>query len=413
MSLRHEAKDPDQDPAEAPDQAPGRFSRANLLVIGTGSLLLLAAAAVITHLFTTRSRDAVVEAEVIDLATPITGELVELKVEVGSSVVAGETLGLVTSSRTNDGDVQRLRTALSTARTELQRTEQELKLVARQEQTYARDAADQRRLGVERLNNQLAQLRAELKREQQEVDYSARDLKRQQELFRAGAVAERVVDRARTSLEQNRQQLAGIQARIRAETNQLQATARDLSLERTRGNIDPTPRLQENRQRRELLESEQRTQQNRLKGLAAELQSAEAVLEKQRQASIKAPRAGVVWRLLARVGDDLRAQQKLIRLVDCQHRWITTTVNETTLKKLKIGDSTRIDLIGEELDLHGRVDLIRSGIDRLSGDMSDNPKPVPLNQKPLSQVRVRILNDVPAPAAKLCFVGYGARVLFQ
>jgi hypothetical protein len=26
---------------------------------------------------------------------------------------------------------------------------------------------------------------------------------------------------------------------------------------------------------------------------------------------------------------------------------------------------------------------------------------------------VRILNDVPAPPQKLCFVGYGARVTFQ
>jgi hypothetical protein len=58
------------------------------------------------------------------------------------------------------------------------------------------------------------------------------------------------------------------------------------------------------------------------------------------------------------------------------------------------------------------VELIRSGVDRLSGGVNDNPIPVPVNQKSLSQVRVGILNDLPAPAQKLCFVGYGARVTF-
>jgi len=100
-------------------------------------------------------------------------------------------------------------------------------------------------------------------------------------------------------------------------------------------------------------------------------------------------------------------------MVDCKRRWLITTVSESTLSRLKIGSPASIDLSGEALNLNGRVDLIRSGIDRLSGDVNDNPKPLLQNQKALSQVRVQILNDVPAPAAKLCFVGYGAKVIFR
>jgi multidrug resistance efflux pump len=226
-------------------------------------------------------------------------------------------------------------------------------------------------------------------------------------------VAERVVDKARTVMLANQQQLVSVEARMRAETNQLEAAQRDLNLERTRGNIDPTPRLQETQLRRKRLESERITQEKRVEGLKAELQSAETLLNRQREATIKVPRSALVWRLLARVGDDLQAQQKVIRLIDCNHRWLVATVTEATLKRLKIGSPAHIDLIGEDLSLNGRVELIRSGIDRLSGGMNDNPKPIPINQKALSQVQVRILNDVPAPPQKLCFVGYGARVTFQ
>ena len=407
--------EPDPQAPEPGDNssAPISTRRGNRLVIGIGSLMLIAAAGVVTHVVSTRARDAVVEGDVIDLATPITGELRELTVDVGSEVRKNQNLASVQNSRTGDGDLQRLRTALSTAQTSLEATERDLALLRDDERLYSRDAADQRRLSEARERNQLDQLRADLARERQELAYSQRDLQRQEAMFRAGAVAERLVDQARTTVLTNQQQLAGIEARIRGEQNQLEAAKRDLNLERTRGNIDPTPRLQETRLKRKQLESDRVTQSKRMEGLKAELQSAETLWQRLRGATIRSPRSAVVWRLLAREGDDLQAQQKILRLIDCKRRWLVATVTESTLKRLRIGSPARIDLIGEELNLNGQVALIRSGIDRLAGGVNENPKPIPLNQKPLSQVRVRILNDVPAPAQKLCFVGYGARVTFQ
>lgn len=387
-------------------------SRGNAVVIVTASVLLLAAAGVLTHLFSTRARDAVVEAATIDLASPISGEIDQLLVDVGDPVRKDQQLARIESRRVSDGDLARQRTALDTARSTLEKTRQELAAVRLQESRFSRDAMDQRALASAHERNVVEQIQADLQREQQELDFSRRDLERQEQLFRVGAVAAQVVDRARTTMLANQQQLQAIQARLKAAGTQLQAAQRDLSLDRTRGNIDPTPRLEETALKRRLLEGEAITQQKRVQGLEAEYRSAESQLNLHRSAWITAPLQAVVWRLLSRGGDDVKAQQKVVRLIDCRQRWLTTTVSENQLKRLKIGSHARIDLNGEALDLNGSVALIRSGVGRL-GELNSDPTPLQPGQKPLSQVRVRILNDVPAPPQKLCFVGYGARVIFQ
>lgn len=394
------------------DSAVRASRRGNILVVGIGGVLLLASASVLTHLFSTQSRDAVVEAETINLASPINGELDQLLVKVGSLVSSGQQLARVDSARASDGDQARLTTALSTARSQLDKTRAELALLQQQEAKFGRDAAVQRQLATSKQRHQIAQIRADQAREQQELAFSQRDLQRQEQLFRAGAVSAQVVDRARTTMLANQQQLIAIQARLQGANNQLLAAERDLSLERTRGNIDPTPRLEETQLKRQLLENDLLIQQKRVQGLEGELRSAETQLGRVRSAWITAPLQAVVWRLLAHAGDDVKANQKLIRLIDCKQRWLTTTVSESMLKRLKIGSRARIDLNGESLDLNGSVELIRSGMGRL-GEINEDPKPLAPGQKPLSQVRVRILNDVPSPPEKLCFVGYGARVIFQ
>ena len=383
-----------------------------MLVIGLGSGLLLLAAGVVVHVLTTRARDAVVDTEFIEIASPIKGQLVDLDVEAGDAVQNGEQLAKVDDPRASDAEVRRLQTALSTAEAELERVSSEQALKRELASGFAVDASDQRRLETARNAQDRRQLEADRAREQQELAYSERDVKRQEMLYRAGAVAENVVDRARTTAQQNRNQLKAIEARIQAQDRRMQATARDLSLDRTRGDTDPLPRLQNTRLDLARLAGLKRAAERQVQGLKAQLDTAQTLYEQQRSVWLKSPTNAVVWGLLARKGDTLKPQQQVLRLINCRSRWVTTYVSESDLKRLRIGSRARIDLIGEELDLHGRVDLIRSGVGR-QADRENDPTRLPINLARESQVRVRIDSDVPAPPRKLCFVGYSARVSFR
>lgn len=401
-------------PAGAPtglEPPPRRSSRANAVVIGLAGVLVLAAAGVLMHALSTRSRDAVIDGDFIELTSPISGQLRLQAVEAGTAVVAGQVLAAVEDPRASDVEVRNLRTALDTAAARRDQVSTELNLQRRLAASFSRDLGQQRRLETARSGNDLSQLQANRRREREELAFSERDLRRQQTLFEAGAVSERVVDRARTAVRQNRDQLEAIEARIRAQGNRLEAAAQDLSLDRTRGDTDPLPRLQEAQVKLARLEGELAAGQRRVSGLQAQLQAADRQYQQRHRVAIKAPSRAVVWKLQARTGDTLRPQQPVLRLLNCAKRWLSTTVSESDLRRLRIGSPARIDLIGEDLDLHGRVDLIRSGLGRLS-ERDDDPAPLPINLARQSQVRVRIDSDVPAPPRKLCFVGYSARVIF-
>lgn len=400
-------------PAEASPEPPvRRSSRANALVIGLGGTMLLAAAGVLTYTLTTRSRDAVVDADFIELASPISGQLTELLVDAGEAVRTGQPLARVQDPRATDEDVQDLRTALTTAQAQLAQVERELSLKKQLEIEFVRDANDQQRLQSSNSLHSLEELKAELTAAQQELRFSQRDLMRQEDLFRKGAIAETVVDRARTNMTRNREQVQALNARIKAQDDRLQAASRNLTLDRTRGGSDPLPRLQTTRIELARLEGERAADIKRVNGLQSQLSALETNYRQRSNVVLSAPINAVIWRLQARNGDTVRIDQPLLRLLNCRSRWVSTYVSERDLKRLRIGSSATVDLIGADLDLRGQVDLIRSGVGRLSRT-DDDPGPLPLNHARQSQVRVRIDSDMPAPPRKFCFVGYSARVAFR
>jgi multidrug resistance efflux pump len=179
----------------------------------------------------------------------------------------------------------------------------------------------------------------------------------------------------------------------------VQAAALDLSLDRTRGETDPLPRLQSTNLDLAKLIGLKRGAERNVQGLKAQLGTAQKLYEQQRSTWLNAPANAVVWGLLAGRGDTLKPQQTVLRLVNCNSRWVTTYVSESDLKRLRIGSRANIDLIGEDLDLRGQVDLIRSGVGR-QADRDNDPARLPINLARESQVRVRIDRDVrPRPFA--------------
>ncbi len=394
------------------DDAIPSSRRADLTILLISAGLLITALAIVINFFTARSRDAVINATPIVLRSPVTGTLESLNVGTGVEVRPGQTLAIIVNPRASRDALSALETDLETARGRLQelRTRRDLrqKLVER----LTQDARQQRNLEVARDQGDRDNLGFALDRARKELAFARRETLRQEELFRAGAVAANVVDRARTTELQRAREVRGLEAQLAGQAAVLEASRNELTLRNNRSNSDPVVRLQEATIALENAEGDVRTQAFQVNGLEQQVAVARKEWQQRSSARLVSPRKAVIWQLGAQRGDSVDAMQSVIQMIDCSQRWLTTTVAENDLNRIRLGSKARIELVGSRNKLRGEVVGIRSGIGRTQlGE--EAPTPVPINLARESEVKIRILNDFPAPPGEFCYVGFTAKVSFQ
>jgi len=225
-------------------------------------------------------------------------------------------------------------------------------------------------------------------------------------------VAANVVDRARTTELQRAREVRGLKAQLAGQAAVLEASRNELTLRNNRSNSDPVVRLQEATIALENAEGDGRTQAFQVSGLEQQVAVARKEWQERSSARLVSPRKAVIWQLGAQRGDSVDAMQSVIQMIDCSQRWLTTTVAENDLNRIQLGSKARIELVGSRDKLRGEVVGIRSGIGRTQlGE--EAPTPVPINLARESEVKIRILNDFPAPPGEFCYVGFTAKVSFQ
>ena len=299
---------PEIAPTEDDDAIPSS-RRADLTILLISAGLLITALAIVINFFTARSRDAVINATPIVLRSPVTGTLESLNVGTGVEVRPGQTLAIIVNPRASRDVLSALETELESARGRLQelRTRRDLrrKLVDR----LTQDARQQRNLEVARDQGDRDNLGFALDRARKELAFAQRETKRQEELFRAGAVAANVVDRARTTELQRAREVRGLEAQVAGQAAVLEASRNELTLRNNRSNSDPVVRLQEATIALENAEGDVRTQAFQVSGLEQQVAVAKKEWQERSSARLISPRKAVIWQLGAQRGDSVDAMQ--------------------------------------------------------------------------------------------------------
>ena len=361
--------------------------------------------------FSIISNDAVINARVAIVRSPIDGVLNLKSLMIGRRVQAREALGSVTDERVDDARVRDLERNAGDLEAESSLLQAKLRNL-----TETRAELTGRTLSYQ--EGRLRQLRAQIHEAEallagarattQELEAS---LSRAEELKAKGIQSAAVFDRASTSHSVAALAAKAAAARVETLKIQLAAAAKGTFLG---DSYNDTPYSSQRAVEVDLLAAELRATLEERTSRLARVQDHIAVerqrLNRMHEAFLTSPVEGRVWEVALGAGEYARKGQDILRLLDCSTMVVTASVGEKDYNSLRVGDPARFRLAGTRTSYDAVVlRLAGSGAATVYNNMAISPGPAHLQRYDVALSVPGLLND---PEAN-CAVGRTGRLSFS
>jgi len=397
---------------EPKKQIANRSLIANILIVVFSIGLITWAIRLVQSKYTSvASLDAVVNGVVIDIKTPQEGIIKSLKADTGSIIKKDVILLSVENDQVSNLQAKQISSRLSSQQSQLVSAEGQLDQLLSLTDLLQSDNQNQKRLEVSDYSDRNEQFESDLRGAIARAKLAELNYDRAIFLQKEGAYSQSVLDLAKVEFQARQSEVESLEARRQSILTNREAASIGLTLERTRSNSDPRIRLEEVQLQ---ISNQQRTimaLRQSIDDAKSELIEANADVNRRRNAIVKSPISGVIWKLGAREGQLVRQEQSIGQMIDCSKRWVDVYVEEQSVEAIQIGMPAKIELYAAStLVLNGKVSLIRSGLGRFNAG-EDVAITIPQNLPRTAQVRVDLdkNSDLGAPNV-FCYIGYTGKV---
>ena len=347
-----------------------------------------------------KSYQGFVNGKIIHLRPPIKGQITLENISVGLPLHSGQLLGNIENDRSYElvTEQQKLAQALSTNRKQLEILE--TRLITRQARLHKlkSESHQQKALRITFENKNVSAVQAEL-------DQAIKDAKRFENLAKKGfAPAQQAEEKvkevkklqAKLGVEQAKANAAQVGVQVDGAMNKGYADQRIYEIE---------TELLYQESERERLKAEAET-------LTSQLATLDESLEKLKNFKLEAPVNGVVWSLGANNHEYVTNETEVVQILDCDHLWIDTYVNEQQVSELDYNKPVEVKLISQpELGvMKGEVILVRTGVGRV--EVNEGVALPKENQKSQAMVRVSVAWPKRPVAHQSCYVGSSVETTF-
>ena len=296
----------------------------------------------IQRMLMTTSAEAVINARLITIRTPISGDVNALpsRLEAGAVVRAGEELLTVKNPRSDRSAVENLKRSVEQLSTNVAALQAKEAVLKRHHIALVAQNSRYQTGRVEALEKQLSEIDAQIAAAEAQHTEFEQALARGRVLVAKEIVSQSYLDKAVRDESAAAQTIIQLRARRKAAEVGL-ASARQGTF--IMDGFNDTP---QSAQRSLEVEVELADVQARLAGTAKELAAVKQDLIKEEQrdrelsaAVIRANISGRVWEVMTAPGEHVNAGQVLMRLLDCGSAIVTASVSERTFQKLTIGQN--------------------------------------------------------------------------
>lgn len=315
--------------------------------------------------------DARIKGVMVSVSPEVSGKIIELLVDEGSTVKQGEVLFRI-DPRDYEVQVAQAEAAVEVLRTQLHEAKKDLALALERgkgelERVQAILAAKQEELRAEQtslsieteqIRNTIAEAEAALKgaesrlQEMQTMMKSAEtDLARMERLYKEGIIPGERRDEAQTMFEQAQARYLSAkqgveQARARyasAVANQKMLDFRRQKLEKLKAEVRER---EANLRLAEIDTAQAKLKEEQVKILESKLKEAEAKLEAARlqlaNTTVRSPISGVVSRKRVELGEMVQRGQPALVINDLNNVWVLSNVKETYIRDVQVGNPVDI-----------------------------------------------------------------------
>jgi len=325
-----------------------RMPRGQVFRVTLGLVLLAIVIAIYApHLAYNISTDAVINARVIPLVSPIEGVVTKAPPADGTAVRAGAVLAEIENRAVDRGRLRSLRAQAGSLRERVAARHQLNADLEEMRATLETVHAEYQAGSVARLEILLEQARAGADGSAAAAREAERDHARMADMAGSGAVSDNELDRAESRAAQARADAARARLDIERLTTELASVKRGIYVAEERNDVPYTQqRIDEIHIRR----AEVAAQVREHTALLAEIEESIAVEETRvnERASVVlvAPRDGIVWRPRVIQGSRVVANSEVVRLIDCDDLFVSVRLHQRHFEDIRLGDTVSVRLVG-------------------------------------------------------------------
>lgn len=358
------------------------------------------------------STGAVVNARVVSVRASIDGTLAGQTPRVGDIVEAGTPLAVVRNPRADGNFLAGLKVEREALTRRVAALDAELAALDALSNELARKGEQFKAATLEALEQQRAERVAQRAGEASILSERSAALRRDEALLKTGISTRQrnetlaaEVAKARSAVSASDHAIQGLDLQI--------ARAREGVYLQTGGNDSPYTEQRRDEIALRILSgrSERAQQAARVEELGRQIEIEAARMALAAAAPVAAPLSGIVWKVGAAGGADVRAGDDLVQVLDCSSAFIDTLLPEEKADGIRVGDEVSYRFDGRSEYMTGRVTGIRGG----GAVMADETLAAIVEPTRERQARARISlapEDLRAPDATNCHVGRHVEVRF-
>ncbi|WPO43603.1 HlyD family secretion protein [Tardiphaga sp. 42S5] len=357
----------------------------------------------------TSSVEAVVNARIVTLRSPIDGTVSSKSgLSTASSVKEGDVILRVVNAR---GD----RTRLDDLRRQMSRSDHERPTLAAKltsahalQEDLARQASQFREGRILQLEARIAEIQSVIEAAVSRREEAAATVERASSLIKSGSVS--TVEFARLIRDRSVVQQTENGARHRLDAANVELTAAKNGTyigDSYNDRPSSVQREEEMRQRVGDLTADLAHADAEIYWLSAEIISEQLQYIARSEANITAPVPGRIWEMMTSTGEDVRAGQALLKLLNCNGAVVTANVTEGVYNRLQLGDQARFEPNDGSPSIKGLI-INLTGASGAPANLAINPDT--LNKEPY---RVSVSMPGAGTTGKDCEVGRTGRVVFD